>query len=284
MRCDWNSLINLLPQWMRNDVDKHGKDSLQELRLRIDSSPELLTAQKAIYLKRAVSIEDLQFCVNTASRYSPWSARTNRFGYITAPGGHRIGMCGQGLMTDKEMTGIGSVTSLCIRVARDFCGIAEGIAGTSGSILIIGKPGSGKTTLLRDLIRIRSEKGNKSVAVVDEKMEIFPVSNGRLCFPPGPRTDILTGCNKQQGIVSLLRNMGPGTIAVDEITAQEDCQSLLEAGWCGVDLIATAHAASRRDLMSRRVYRPILESRLFDTLLVLREDKSWYRERMDHEY
>lgn len=280
MRCAWNSFIGLLPQWMRADVDRLGKESLQELRLRIHRPPELITPSGNMQLKKTISMEDLQFCVNTASRYSPWAARTSRFGYITAPGGHRVGLCGQASVTEKEMFGISTVTSLCLRVARDFEGISNGAAGTSGSILIIGKPGSGKTTLLRDLIRSRSEKGYKSVAVVDEKGEIFPSSNGSLCFPPGIRTDIITGCSKSQGIDAVLRNMGPGTIAVDEITAREDCCSLLNAGWCGVDLIATAHAGSKKDLLSRSVYRPILDTKLFETLLVLREDKSWYTERM----
>jgi stage III sporulation protein SpoIIIAA len=51
------------------------------------------------------------------------------------------------------MTGIREVTGLCIRVARDFPGIAAGVKALKGSVLILGPPGSGKTTLLRDLIR-----------------------------------------------------------------------------------------------------------------------------------
>ena len=74
--------------------------------------------------------------------------------------------------------------------------------------------------------------------------------------------------------------MGPETIAVDEITAAEDCQALLHAGWGGVRLLATAHAGGRRDLYQRPVYRPIIESRLFDTVVVLQQDKSWRTERM----
>ncbi len=281
MRCAWNAFIGLLPQWMRGEVDRLGKEHLQELRLRVDRPPELITTKGSITLNKAVEKDDLQFCVNTASRYSPWSAWTSQYGYITAPGGHRIGLCGHASVKDDKTTGITAVTSLCLRVARDFPGLADKAALIGGSVLIIGKPGSGKTTLLRDLIRSRSENQGRCIAVVDEKSEIFPTSNGSLCFPPGSRTDIITGCSKKQGIESVLRNMGPGTIAVDEITAEDDCKSLLEAGWCGVDLIATAHAGSKQDLFLRRIYRPILDAKLFDTLLILREDKSWYRERLD---
>ena len=225
-------------------------------------------------LRRDVREEDLNYIVNVASRYSPWAAATSAQGYLTAPGGHRIGLCGEAVIQRCAMTGLRQVRSLCIRVARDLPGIAHALDHLDGSILIIGRPGSGKTTLLRDLIRYRSLKG--SVAVVDERGEIFPKG-----FDIGNRTDILTGCPKSYGIDILLRTMGPTTIAVDEITAETDCEAMIKAGWCGVGLLATAHAASREDLASRPVYRPLVESRLFDSIVILRPDKSWKLERMD---
>jgi stage III sporulation protein AA len=173
------------------------------------------------------------------------------------------------------MTGFRQISSLCIRVARDFPGLAQSIAFTAGSVLIIGAPGSGKSTLLRDLIRQRSDTGRGSVAVVDERGELFPSG-----FAAGFRTDILTGCTKVQGIEALLRTMGPDTIAVDEITSEVDCEALMKAGWCGVRLIATAHAASKEDLLSRPVYQPIVRSKLFQTLVILQQDKSFRTERM----
>lgn len=280
MRCAWQTFINLLPVWMREQVDKQGREGLQELRLRLGAPPELVLGNGSVWLQRAVQPEDLRFCVNVASKYSPWAANTASRGFITAPGGHRIGLCGNAVVENGVMTGIRSVTSLCLRVARDFPGIAHKAVCYQGSVLIIGKPGSGKTTLLRDLIRQRSDAGTGSVAVVDEREEIFPCSLNEICFPIGMHTDVLSGCSKAQGIESVLRSMGPDTIAVDEITAQEDCNALLHAGWCGVKLLATAHAGSRNDLYSRSVYRPIVESKLFETLLIMQPDKSWYAERI----
>ena len=97
----------------------------------------------------------------------------------------------------------------------------------------------------------------------------------------GPHTDVLDACPKALGIPMLLRAMNPQIIAVDEITAAMDCDALLQAGWCGVRLLATAHASSLRDLNSRPLYRPLLESKLFDHFIVLRRDKTWREERMD---
>ena len=280
MICAWPEYLKLLPDWMREDVDRLGRDKLQELRLRIGQTPELVMNNGAVWLHRVVRPEDLSFIVNAASQYSPWSAATAGKGYITAPGGHRIGLCGDVTVENGEMKGSRVCSSLCLRVARDFPGIAVKAASIKGSVLILGRPGSGKTTLLRDLVRQRSEAGDGAVAVVDERGELFPVIRGNSCFSPGRRTDILSGCSKQTGIRTLLRTMGPICIAVDEITEKKDCDAMLEAGWCGVTLVATAHASDRRDLLNRPVYQSIASSRLFETVLVMQPDKTWKAERM----
>ena len=280
MRCAWQAYLNLLPMWMRSNVDRLGKDILQELRLRLNTPPELITSKGSQWLEQGVTKDDLAYSINAASRYSPWSAGTAAQGFITAPGGHRVGLCGSATVVNGNMTGISAPTSLCIRVARDFQGISAGAATLKGSILIIGKPGSGKTTLLRDLIRQKSAQGI-AVSVVDERGELFPSSENQMCFPPGIRTDILSGCSKEQGIDAVLRNMSPQIIAVDEITAEEDCRALIHAGWCGVKLLASAHAENTSDLLSRPVYKPIIKSGLFQTLLIMQPDKTWRMERIN---
>lgn len=279
MICAWKGLLDIVPLWMRDEVDRLGKNRLQELRLRRDAPPELRLGDGSVYLKRKVAVADMLFCVNAATRYSPWIGESAAKGYITAPGGHRIGICGNAAGGAGSVLSSCGITSLCIRVARDFPGIADGVP-LDKSVLIIGKPGSGKTTLLRDVIRQRSNSGKQYISVIDEREEIFPRSGGNFCFSVGDNTDVLSGCNKAAGVDAALRTMSPETIAIDEITAAEDCRTLLQAGWCGVSILATAHAGCKEDLLQRPVYLPIIESKLFDTLLVLREDKSWFLERL----
>lgn len=279
MKCAWQALIGILPTKYRTETDKIGREMLQEIRLRQGAAPELVLHKGSVWLSEIVSSDDIGFVVNAASRYSPWSASTIRRGYITAAGGHRVGLCGDAIMQGNEMAGIRNPVSLCIRVARDFPGISNSAPDT-GSILIIGRPGSGKTTLLRDLIRNRSDSGSGSVAVVDERGELFPIYDGAHCFSIGLRTDVLTGCGKEHGIECLLRTMGPRCIAVDEITAESDCRAIMNAGWSGVTLLATAHAESVTDLHNRPIYRPLMNSGLFNTILIMQNDKSWRAERV----
>ena len=280
MRCAWQEYLSLLPVWLRKELGYQTNNDLQELRLRSGQPPTLILKDRTVTLERKTIVDDLHYVINAASQYSPWAAATISKGYITAIGGHRIGICGEAVVHNGVVTGIKTITSLCVRVARDFTDISKDASKYGGSILIIGPPCSGKTTLLRDLIRQRSNTGTGSVAVMDERGEIFPVVNGTPCYATGKNTDILTGCDKQQGIDMLLRTMGPSCIAVDEITEERDCHALMNAGWSGVKLLATAHAAHKSDLFSRPVYRPLVTNQLFDTLLVLQSDKSWKAERL----
>lgn len=275
MKCTWDTLLAIVPQRLRLEVEKLGRETMEELHLRIGQPVELICGATSRLLNTKATREDIRFVINTASRYSPWSATTVSKGYLTAAGGHRIGMCGECVIQDGQVTTIREVYSLCIRVARDFPGIGKN-APQTGSLLILGPPGAGKTTLLRDIIRWRSMRG-AAISVVDERGELFPGVN---LFDPGPRTDVLTGCTKAQGVEIALRTMGPKCIAVDEITASEDCQALMSALWCGVDLLATAHASNCNDLRSRAVYRPLVQTGIFSRVIVLNRDKSWHMERM----
>lgn len=273
MLCAWNALLGILPQRLRRDVDTLGKESMQELRLRLHAPPELVLGSGSRWLTGDVTRDELTFLLNAASRYSPWAAQTLAQGYITGEGGHRIGVCGQVVCNQGVVTGVREIRSVCVRVARDIPELGAELSKLTGSVLILGAPGWGKTTLLRCLVRSYGER--EAVGVVDERGELFPP-----VFAPGKRTDILTGCPKTVGIERLLRTMGPGCIAVDEITALEDCQALTAAANCGVTLLATAHAASVQDFLSRPVYETLIDQKVFRTLVVLRKDRSYRIERV----
>lgn len=272
MTCAWKELLDVLPMWMRDEVDQLGAEHMRELRLRMNSPPELVFLEKSIWLERYVSQEDIHFTVNAASRYSPWAAASMSKGYICITGGHRIGLCGDVVVQHGSVTGLKNIRSLCIRVAREYKGIAAKAARMNGSLLVLGPPGWGKTTFLRDLIH--QKEMSERICVVDERRELLPEGLSR-----GKRVDVLSGCSKQEGISMALRTMGPSCIAVDEITDAEDCNALIHASNCGVSLLATAHAASVSDLKKRKVYRPLVENHIFDVCLVLDRENHYTVER-----
>jgi len=261
-----------LPEWLRREVDGPGKKDGQELRLRINAPPELVTASESVLLPGRVERRDISYCINAASRYSPWASQTQSLGYLTAEGGHRIGLCGMAVYRQGQVQSVRQVNSLCIRIARDHPGISDRV-DNRGSILILGAPGWGKTTLLRDLARNRAMQ--ETVAVVDERGELFPEG-----FIRGNRMDVLSGVGKGAGIDRVLRCMGPECIVVDEITAEEDCHALIQAAGCGVHLLCSAHAGSLEEFYTRPVYSALAHRGIFDRCLVLRRDKRFETERM----
>lgn len=286
MNVCWKELLALLPPAVRCEIiprETEWKDELLEVRLALGRHPRLvMRSGEALLDGLTVGPAELSFCVNHVSGFSAYAASGAAQGYLTARGGHRVGLCGQAVLQNGEITGLRELSSLCIRVARDVRGIAGRLLPwvEMGSVLLIGPPGSGKTTLLRDLVRQISDERSESVSVVDERGEIFPMVAGTPEFYPGKRTDILTGAPKARGMEQVLRAMGPQWIAVDEITSLADCRAMEQCGYCGVRFLATAHASEVQDLSQRSVYRSLAEAGIFRSVAVLRPDRTYRIERL----
>ncbi len=188
-----------------------------------------------------------------------------RRGFVSAPGGVRVGVCGTAVLGGGTMEGVRQVSSLAIRVPRAVPGCADGIwdalnDGGFASTLIVSPPGAGKTTLLRELVRRLSGAGRR-VAVADERGEVADGWQGEPGFDVGPCTDVLTGVPKAEGIGLLVRSMNPQVVAVDEIGDTPDGQALLAAAGCGVLLLATAHG--ERDGPESAVCRRLIQAGAF---------------------
>ncbi len=257
------------------------KRSATELRVRAGSCVAAVLPEGEVPLGGdRVTGEDLRLLVEIATGASAHAAReTVRRGFIPCRGGVRVGLCGSVILADGEISGFSHLSSACIRIAREVRGIADGLlpalyrAGIPRSTLIVSPPGGGKTTLLRELVR-RISGGSAAgpgvrVGLCDERGEIAALRAGAPELDVGPRTDVLDACPKAEAVMMLLRTMNPQVIALDEITAAEDVRAIEYAANCGVELMATAHAATVSDLKSRPLYRDILGH--FENLIVIRE-------------
>ena len=62
---------------------------------------------------------------------------------------------------------------------------------------------------------------------------------------------------------------------IDAAGGREDAAALEQAAYCGVNLLATAHGSGLEDLKRRPLYRRLLDGGVFETVAVLRADKSY---------
>jgi stage III sporulation protein AA len=108
-----------------------------------------------------------------------------------------------------------------------------------------------------------------NVSVVDERSELAGSWRGIPQFDLGPRTDVLDGCPKAQGMMLMIRSMSPQILAADEIGRQEDIEALKEAIACGIIVFATVHGRSRKEVEARPGMQALLEDSIFERILFL---------------
>ena len=253
----------------------------EEIRLRGGRPMTVVAKGAELPTGAMVSGEDLALTLEIASQSSAYAAVEQvRHGFITVRGGHRIGLCGTGVVKEGEVLNIRQLSSLSLRVAREIHGLGAPLlrgmqsGGQLQSTLILSPPGGGKTTLLRDLIYTISEGRGISplrVGVADERGELCGMYAGVPQMGVGLRTDVMDGCPKAQGMLMLLRGMNPQVLAVDEITSAEDVKAILTAHGCGVILLSSAHARGIGDMQSRPLYRKLLREGVFRRFITIEQ-------------
>ncbi len=273
------TILSILPPAIRALVAERSDEAMEEIRLRMGHAPCYTCngMERVFSQHRPVGREDLQFVLHAASGSSLYSFQdTLRQGFLTLRGGHRMGVCGEVVWENNAIRSMRDFSSVSIRIAHEHKGI--GII-PKRSTLILGPPGCGKTSLLRDCVRLLSNVEQSRVALLDERGEIAACREGVAGFDVGGHTDILTGCHKSAGITMLLRTMNPQWIAVDEITQAEDVRAMVQASYCGVRLLATAHADSFADLHRRPVYQELMKQNVFEDFLVFSYDHKFIARR-----
>lgn len=204
-----------------------------------------------------------------------------RRGFITIPGGHRVGLSGQVILQGNDIHSIKDFSGICFRIAREVKNCAEGLLPqictgsqrTVANTLIISPPRCGKTTILRDLARLlamgRKLAPPQNVVIIDERSEIAGCYRGVPQLDVGPRTDVLDSCPKAMGMMMAIRSLSPQVLITDEIGSREDLQAIQDCVSAGVAVITSIHAQNLDDIKKRPRLNELLSTGVFKTLVVL---------------
>ena len=267
---------------------------IEEIRLRVKrpiifrvgSQEMTVTAQKKFTLQLEqgyiISREEVERTVQILSQNSLYAWEDEfRNGYLTIPGGHRIGFVGRGVLVNGVIKTLKELSGVNYRIGRQILGCADEVLpflvqkNQVYHTLIISPPQCGKTTLLRDIIRqISDGKAEISfpgvnVGLVDERSEIAGIYQGEPQFQIGLRTDVLDACPKAEGMMMLVRSMSPNLLATDEIGKKEDIEALYHALQAGVKVITTIHGSGFEEIKEKPNLQSLINWRFFERIIIL---------------
>lgn len=278
------SLAAVLPPAVTEELLRRNLTYIEELRLHEDRVCTVSVGEKNIplgFLPNAVQMrETLQrMCGGSLYAYS----QTIRQGYLTMEGGIRVGVCGTAATENGQVIGVSAVTGLIIRIPHR---VRVGVTPlmdclvnrrTVGGLLIYAPPGVGKTTVLRAIAETAAAMPyQRRTVVVDTREE--------LCYSLGGSDlllDILVGYPREIGIEIAVRSLGAQLVICDEIGSRADALAILSAANCGVPIVASTHASSLSDILTRPALRELHDARVFSHYVGLSRDVGGLRFRIE---
>ena len=263
-------VLDLLPRGLSEEIlriasgRRGGITNLREIRIRRGGACSMLIGQEKVRLYRGMNEEETDVLISRLIGGALYAHRDSiASGYISLDRGIRVGICGSAAYDGQRLVGISDMRSLLFRIPSGRCDFNDDLYrifqhGIGSGMIIYSPPGVGKTTALRSLASSVSSGAHPlRVCVVDERCE-FDVEDYEMC-----EVDILKGYKRKEGVEIATRTMSPDLIMIDEIGA-DDAEALMSVVKCGIPLVATAHAASFRELVTKPSLRGLLSASVFD--------------------
>ena len=117
-----NEILRILPQTVRAVLLHTPESRIEELRLRVGQKPSILYAgcEQILNAGGVLTQNELQQVLLNASAQSQYAVQEQlRNGYLSLPGGYRIGVCGSTVVQNGCITGIREISSIALRVPHD---------------------------------------------------------------------------------------------------------------------------------------------------------------------
>ena len=280
-------MLNVLPEWLFKKIsENYVLSNVYEIRIR--ANKPIVINYKGCYkiiterygeIARPImaSFDLINYIVMTATKQSLYAFNHQiKQGYITTDSGIRIGICGSVVYDKNGVSTIKDISSLNIRIAHEVLNCSEQIinficsSGQMKNTLIISPPGAGKTTMVRDIAtKLSNEKQMCNILIVDERFEIAGYPNNLNGFNVGQFVDVISGSSKSYAFSEGLKTMNPSVIVTDEVSKEEDIESIKQIIKSGVKVVATAHASGINDLKFKAYFKPIIEDKFFERIVVL---------------
>lgn len=279
-------VLGILPVRMREEIKRvcrsrrGGLSQIREIRVRRFGVSSLLHGHEHIFLFYRPSGEEIEGIVTRLCDGGLYAHRDSiSSGYIPMSGGVRVGVCGVARYEYKSVIGVSEMSSLVFRIPGHECAFGEELYrifcdGVGSGMLIYSPPGVGKTTALRSLAAYLGTRGRRRVAVVDERCEFLPEDYA------DAEVDLLRGYKRRAGLEIATRTMSPDVVMIDELGG-DDAASVIGVVRCGIPLVATAHAASYGELLSKASLAPLLDMGAFDVFVGISSTDGVYRLTVD---
>jgi len=267
----WDKLTNI-----RINVNSPVILELGAERCYLSDCETTLQLSKA-YFATSSDTADIYELITASSAYA--YAHSINEGYVTLPGGNRVGVSGNCSMEGEKIKCVRNIYAFNFRIAHERIGASELVLsdiyvnGEVKNTLIISPPGCGKTTMLRDIARSLGKlemigKINQC-AIIDERNEIACLHNDTSQVDIGTNNFVISNCLKSVAIPIVTRSMTPDVIVVDEMCSKKDFESALYAKQSGCKIIASVHGKDEFvNEMNNAGY-----DNFFDTTIILSNKK-----------
>ncbi len=275
-----DAVMRALPYRLCEELRRTNYRAIEEIRMRAGRRCSLVVSGKNIMLDTVLEGSEVSDILEGMCQGSLYAfSDTIKQGYISLPDGVRVGVCGRAGCEGDRIIGVYEVNSLSVRiphksrpVGAEICRLLGSFERTQG-VLIYSPPGVGKTTLLRSTAVMLASGEQMSgrqplrTVVIDTRGELAFANEGKdLCL------DVLSGYPRRKGIEIATRCLNAEVIICDEIGDYEEAMSLVASHNCGVPLIASAHAKSVSQLLSRTGLRLLHEAKIFGAYVGIDRD------------